>query len=64
MYNGKRKRQKAPFYAFLFFIYMISNYALRAFDMVIFAMPLWLWLIVQIVLLVGSYYYIKKEDLI
>ena len=43
---------------------MISNYALRAFDMVIFTMPLWLWLIVQIVLLVGSYYYIKKEDLI
>ena len=50
--------------AFLFFIYMLSNYALRAFDMVIFTMPLWLWLIVQIVLLVGSYYYIKKEDLI
>ena len=41
--------------AFLFFIYMLSNYALRAFDMVIFTMPLWLWLIVQIVLLVGSY---------
>lgn len=50
--------------AFLFFIYMLSNYALRSFDMVIFTMPLWLWLIVQIVLLVGSYYYIKKEDLI
>lgn len=47
--------------AFLFFIYMLSNYALRAFDMVIFTMPLWLWLIVQIVLLVGSYYYIKKR---
>lgn len=50
--------------AFLFLIYMLSNYALRAFDTVMFRMPLWLWLIIQIALLMGSYYYIKKEDLI
>lgn len=50
--------------AFLFLIYMLSNYALRFFDMVIFIMPLWSWLILQVVLLGLSYYYIKKEDLI
>ena len=48
----------------LFLIYMLSNYASKIFTDVLFVLPLWGWMILQLVLLMISYIYVKKEKLL